>query len=293
MIWAGITVALIGALGYAVGAALQQYEVVRGGASLKLVRRPRWFIGGVVGLAGAGLHALALALAPLVIVQPVSVTTLVFAVPLAAVLHGRRPSKAEVIGSVAVAGGLLGLMMLIPHDDSRPELSTPAALWFLACVGTVTAVCELVARRLRGPAKALVLSVGAGAVTAAVSTFVRVVGGGLGGDLTRLVHWFSLAIPVLLLLAIVLLQRSYAVGCFGIAYAGVQVVDPITSIIAGVTLLGEPLPMSAHAAPALLFGAVLIAGTVTLGRLAPDTTHTPLPSAPPGPVPVGATRASG
>ncbi|GAA1513364.1 hypothetical protein GCM10009677_53040 [Sphaerisporangium rubeum] len=293
MIWAGITVALVGALGYAVGAALQQYEVVRGGASFKLVRRPRWFIGGVVGLAGAGLHAVALALAPLVIVQPVSVTTLVFAVPLAAALHGRRPTKAEVIGSVAVAGGLLGLMMLIPHDDTRPVLSTPDALWFLACVGVVAAVCELIAKRLRGPAKALVLSVGAGTVTAAVSTFVRVVGGGLGGDLGRLVHWFTLAIPALLLVAIVLLQRSYAVGYFGIAYAGVQVVDPITSIIAGVTMLGEPVPVAAHVVPALLFGAVLIAGTITLGRLAPDTKHAVPPPAPVPPLPVGVTRTSG
>ncbi|MFC6086283.1 DMT family transporter [Sphaerisporangium aureirubrum] len=291
MIWAGITVALVGALGYAVGAALQQYEVVRGGATLKLVRRPRWFIGGVVGLAGAVLHALALALAPLVIVQPVSVTTLVFAVPLAALLHGRRPSKQEVIGSIAVAGGLLGLMMLIPHDDVRPELSTSAALWFLACVGAVAGICEVAARRFQGPARALVLSIGAGAVTAAVSTFVRVVGGGLEGDLSRLIHWFTLVIPALLLLAIVLLQRSYAVGCFGIAYAGVQVVDPITSIIAGVVLLGEPLPMSTHAAPALLFGAILIAGTVILGRLSPDTAHPHRPPDLPLPVPATPTRA--
>jgi len=117
----------------------------------------------------------------------------------------------------------------------------------------------------------MLLAVGAGVATASVSTFVRVVGGGLEGDLSRLLHWFTLAVPVLLVFAVVLLQRSYAVGYFGIAYAGVQVVDPITSVMAGALLLGEPLPASpGTAVPALFAAALTIAGTITLGRLAPD-----------------------
>ncbi|WP_214416118.1 DMT family transporter [Sphaerisporangium fuscum] len=287
MIWLGVSIALVGALGYAGGAALQQHEAVRGGASLKLVKRPRWWIGGVIGFAGASLHAVALSFAPLVLIQPVSVTTLVFAVPLAAVLHGRRPHKAEVLGSIGVAAGLLGLMLLIPQTDTRPVLSTPAALGFLAVVAAVVGVCELAARRAKGPTKALLLSIGAGSVTASVSTFVRVVGGGLGGDFSRLLHWFTAAIPVLLVCAIVLLQKSYAVGYFGIAYAGVQVVDPITSVLAGAILLGEPLPSGAgNAIPAVISAAVLIAGTITLGRLAPDSTKAVTPPHPEVPVPV-------
>ncbi|GII76750.1 hypothetical protein Sru01_17320 [Sphaerisporangium rufum] len=273
MMWLGVLIALLGAFGYAGGAALQQYEAVHGGATLKLIRRPRWLIGGVIGFAGASLHAVALSFAPLVLIQPVSVTTLVFAVPLAAVLHGRRPRRAEVLGSIAVSAGLLGLMLLIPPTAKPPELSTPAALAFLGVVAGVALACEIATRRFRGGvSRALLLSIGAGAVTASVSTFVRVVGGGLGGDWSRLVHWFTLAIPVLLVCAVVLLQRSYAVGHFGIAYATVQVVDPVTSVLAGAVLLGEPLPSGAGAVlPALLSAAVLIAGTVTLGRLAPDT----------------------
>ncbi|MEV0973203.1 DMT family transporter [Microtetraspora glauca] len=271
MIWAGVIIALVGALGYALGAALQQFEAVRDGATLQLVRRPRWWIGGIIGFTGASLHAVALSMAPLVAVQPVSVATLVFAVPFAAMLHGRRPHKAEIIGSVAVAAGLLGLMLLVPAHNVTPSLSDGAALGLIGCVGVIVAVSFGVARFLRGPAKALAMAVGAGSVTATVSTFVRVVGGGLHGDLSRLLHWFTLAIPVLLVCAVVLLQKSYAVGYFGIAYAGVQVIDPITSVLAGAILLGESLPTGAgQVLPALLAAAVLIGGTVTLGRLAPD-----------------------
>ncbi|MCG5212751.1 DMT family transporter [Streptosporangium sp. KLBMP 9127] len=278
MIWVGVSIALVGALGYALGAALQQFEAVRDGATLKLIRRPRWVIGGIIGFTGACLHAVALSFAPLVAIQPVSVATLVFAVPLAAMMYGRRPRRAEILGSIAVAGGLIGLMLLVPHEVSTPYLSDGGALGFLACVGGIVVVCHLVARKASGPAKALLLSIGAGAVTATVSTFVRVVGGGLGGDFSRLLHWFSAVIPVMLIFAVVLLQKSYAVGYFGIAYAGVQVVDPITSVLAGAILLGEPLPVGASTAiPALLAAAVLVAGTITLGRLTPDKHVQPAP----------------
>ncbi|NUW36403.1 hypothetical protein HTZ77_34080 [Nonomuraea sp. SMC257] len=271
MTWAGLLIALLGALGYALGAALQQFEAVAAGASLKLVRRPRWWIGGVIGFAGASLHAVALSFAPLVAVQPISVATLVFAVPLAALMYGRRPYRAEILGSIAVAVGLVWLMLLVPAHNVTPHLGDGAALAFIGVIAAIAVAAELVSRRLRGPAKALLMSVGAGAVTASVSTFVRVVGGGMQGDWSRLLHWFTLAVPVLLVCAVVLLQRSYAVGYFGIAYAGVQVVDPVTSVLAGAILLGEPLPASPSTAiPALLAGALTVAGTITLGRLAPD-----------------------
>ncbi|GGO01630.1 hypothetical protein GCM10010116_03040 [Microbispora rosea subsp. aerata] len=282
MTWVGVAVALVGALGYALGAALQQFEAVSEGATLALVRRPRWWIGGVIGFAGASLHAVALSVAPLVVVQPVSVATLVFAVPLAAALHGRRPRRAEIVGSIAVAVGLLGLMLLVPAHNVTPVLSDAHAVALIGCIGLVVAVTFTAARWARGPAKALLMAIGAGAVTATVSTFVRVVGGGLEGDLSRLAHWFTLAIPVLLVCAIVLLQKSYAVGYFGIAYAVVQVVDPITSVAAGALLLGEPLPTEAgKVVPALLSAVLLIAGTITLGRLAPD--HGRRAAAPAGP----------
>ncbi|MFF3667807.1 DMT family transporter [Microtetraspora malaysiensis] len=288
MIWVGVVIALVGALGYALGAALQQFEAVRDGATLQLVKRPRWWLGGIIGFTGASLHAVALSMAPLVAVQPVSVATLVFAVPLAAMLHGRRPHRAEILGSIAVAAGLLGLMLLVPAHNVTPSLSDGAALGLIGCVAVIVAVSFSVARFLRGPGKALAMAVGAGSVTATVSTFVRVVGGGLHGDLSKLLHWFTLAIPVLLICAVVLLQKSYAVGYFGIAYAGVQVVDPITSVLAGAILLGESLPTGAgQVIPALLAAAVLAGGTITLGRLTPD--HSTKPAAAPVPVTPAAT----
>ncbi|GGM88754.1 hypothetical protein GCM10010106_40050 [Thermopolyspora flexuosa] len=281
----GVSIALLGALGYALGAALQQYEAVADGATLKLVRRPRWWIGGAIGFAGAALHAVALSFAPLIVVQPVSVTTLVFAVPVAAWLYGRRPHRLEIVGSIAVTLGLLGLVLIVPTSNVPPVLSDREAVGFLATVALVVVACHLLARRLTGAAKAMALAVAAGAVTASVSTFVRVVGGGMHGDLSRLLHWFTVAIPLLLVWAVVLLQKSYAVGYFGVAYAVVQVVDPIVSVLAGVLLLGEPVPTGiGNVIPASIAAGILIAGTVMLGRMAPDRITRDRSATPPVPV---------
>ncbi|WP_283135323.1 DMT family transporter [Rhizohabitans arisaemae] len=274
MIGLGLSIALVGAFGYALGAAVQQREAAVLGATLELTRRLRWWVGGIIGFTGACLHAVALSFAPLTVIQPVGVATLVFAVPLAAWLHGRRPLRLEIIGSLVVAAGLLLLMLLIPTHHKVPVLGHGSAIGFIATVGIIVAICLAVASRLHGSARALVLSVGAGVVTATVSTFVRVVGANLTRDFATVLHWFTVAIPLLLIGAVVLLQKSYAVGHFGVAYAGVQVVDPITSVTAGVVLLGEQLPVGlGSVALALVAASLVIAGTVTLAKLTPDHTR--------------------
>jgi len=55
-----------------------------------LIRRPRWVCGMVAMLLGGGLHLLALQSGPLVLVQPLGVSAVVFALPLAAALRRYR-----------------------------------------------------------------------------------------------------------------------------------------------------------------------------------------------------------
>jgi drug/metabolite transporter (DMT)-like permease len=274
MAWLGVAIAFAGAFCYALGAAIQQLDAVKLGATKALMRRPRWWIGGAISFTGACLHAVALSMAPLTIIQPISMTTLVYAVPLAAKLHGRRPRRAEIVGSLAVSLGLGGLMIMIPVNHVVPTLSDTAAISFLAAVAAIVVVSQLVGHRVSGPSRALVFALGAGVATGTVSTFVRLVGAGMQQDVAMLLHWFTIVVPVMLIIATVLLQKSYAIGYFGIAYAAAQVADPVASVLAGASLLGEPLPTdTALIAPALVCAVLLVCGTVALGRNAPDHAH--------------------
>src|SRR5919204_6687896 len=82
----GIVAALAAAGLYAVGTALQAVEArvapeahaLRLSLFRRLVKRPRWLFGTALGFTGWGLQALALAHAPLTLVQPLLGTTLVF-----------------------------------------------------------------------------------------------------------------------------------------------------------------------------------------------------------------------
>lgn len=270
--WLGVIIAFAGAFGYALGAAIQQLDAVALGATRHLMRSRRWWVGGGISFSGACLHAVALSFAPLTIIQPISMTTLVYAVPLAAKLHGRKPRRSELVGSLAVSVGLAGLMLLLPVHNVVPHLGNGPAIGFLLVVCAIVVLSQLVGRAVKGPWRALTFALGAGVATGTVSTFVRLVGAGLQDDWTKLIHWFTIVVPLMLIVATFLLQKSYAVGYFGIAYAVTQVSDPIASVIAGSGLLGEPLPTEpVLIVPALICAVVLIGGTISLGRSAPDT----------------------
>lgn len=105
---------------------------------------------------------------------------------------------------------------------------------------------------------------GAGVLYGATATLTRVLVDGDGE------FWFLLAVPIPALIALALLQRAYAVGHFGVAFAALQVSDPLTAVVFGALLLGEPLPTGVAAVlTALAAAALTAAGTVSLARTTP------------------------
>src|SRR5690606_13456672 len=107
-------------------------------------------------------------------------------------------------GSVAVSIGLAGLMAMIPLSDNEPPtLGTGPAIAFLAGVLAFVAVTQFVGLKLRGPNRALFYALGAGVATGTVSTFVRLVGAGASQDFEQMFHWFTLVVPIMLIVATV------------------------------------------------------------------------------------------
>ncbi|WP_207755700.1 DMT family transporter [Nonomuraea cypriaca] len=255
-------IALVGSLFFALGAALQQFEAA-GTANpglLALLRRPRWLIGGASILTGGGLHIVALGLGPLTVVQPMGVASLLFALPIAATLHGRRPSRAELGAAGVVAAGLIILVLLVPESDGPTHLGPQGVLTLLGVAG-IAAVLLWAGSKAASPAgRSALLATSSGVLYGATATLMRVlVDGGWN-------WWYLLALPVPALLALMMLQRAYAAGHFGVSFASLQIADPLTAVAFGALLLGEPLPtgIAPFAAAALT-----AAGTVALARTSP------------------------
>src|SRR2546428_9787648 len=104
--------AAFGAAGlYSAGIALQALEArqiakehaLRIGLLWRLVRRPRWLLGITLDLGGWALQALALALAPLTLVQPALAGGLVFLLMIGPGLLGEPVGRREVMASVPIA----------------------------------------------------------------------------------------------------------------------------------------------------------------------------------------------
>ncbi|MFG3442695.1 DMT family transporter [Nonomuraea sp. NPDC047897] len=255
-------VALLGSLFFAVGAALQQFEAV--GADRPrlrvLLRRPRWLLGGAAILVGGGVHVVALGLGPLAVVQPMGVASLLFALPIAATLHGRRPSRRELAAAVVVATGLVGLVLLVPESDGPARLEPGGVLTLLGVSGAA-AVLLWAGSRMASPAgRAALLATSSGVLYGSTATLVRVLVDGAWN------WWYLLALPVPAVLALMMLQRAYAVGHFGVSFASLQIADPLTAVAFGALLLGEPLPTGVVPVAA---AALAAAGTIALARTTP------------------------
>ncbi|MET8007418.1 DMT family transporter [Nonomuraea glycinis] len=262
MIVLAAAVALIGSLFFALGAALQQFEAF-GTAKpglLALLRRPRWLFGGLSILVGGGLHIVALGLGPLTVVQPMGVASLLFALPIAATLHGRKPARRELAAAGVVAAGLIGLVLLVPESAGTTHLTPQGVLTLLGVAGIAAVLLWAGSKAASPTGRAALLATSSGVLYGATATLVRaLVDGGWN-------WWYLLALPVPAVLALMMLQRAYAVGHFGVSFASLQIADPLTAVAFGALLLGEPLPTGVLPIAA---AALTAAGTFALARSSP------------------------
>ncbi|MDF5752757.1 DMT family transporter [Spongiactinospora sp. TRM90649] len=259
-------VALLGALFFALGAALQQLEAVRTAevGLLRLARRPRWLLGGLSITTGGALHIVALTLGPLTVVQPMGVASLLFALPISAALIGRRPARAELTAAATVSAGLIGLVLIVPPAWDTPTLTGKGTFTLLSVAGIAALVLWAGSRTATPSLRASLLAAGSGVLYGATATLTRVLVQGTWE------FWLIALIPLPAILALMLLQRAYSVGHFGVSFASLQVTDPLTAVVFGALLLGEPLPAGPGGAAVAVAAAALAGiGTFALARTTP------------------------
>ena len=107
MTWAAIALALLAAFLFASASVAQQREAANTGEHgirlfAKLLRNPRWWAGVGGDTGGYIAQAGALGLGSILLVQPVLVTTLLFALPLSARWNRRRDLASELWWAAAL-----------------------------------------------------------------------------------------------------------------------------------------------------------------------------------------------
>ncbi len=279
-LFVAVPAAVAGAASFGMASALQQRatkEVPDAGVLgprllVELARRPRWLAAsGAVGL-GLALQVVALAFAPLALVQPVLVTGIVFGALSAAWLARRRPDRTIVLGAAATAAGLAAFLALARPEGGSARLPGMLSLLPLATVlAAVVGACFVTAVRASGPARVGALAVATGVCYGVTAGLMKVVTAQLrdAGPLEVLTHAPFYVVCVVGPLGFLLSQHTFQAGLLiAPALAVITVVDPIVATAIGLSWLGEHLVDTSPPVIAgeVVAGLVLVAGVALLAH---------------------------
>ena len=222
-----------------------------------LVQRPLWLLSNVALVIGAALQTAALAVGSLVVVQPILVMGLLFAMPISARLHRRRVTARQWTWAVVTVGGLAAFLALVGEAQgrSRPHLDhSGVTLGCMAIVGLTAAGAAL----WPGPrAKAALYGVSSGAAAGLAAAALKACTGLLRDHgVGVLASPYPYAAAVTGILALVLSQAAYRTGPLSASVPALTLSDPVVSVAVGISLFAERL--AGHGARHTLAALVLV-----------------------------------
>jgi len=240
-----------------------------------VTNRP-WLLAQVVNVSGFALYSVALALAPVSVVEPIVASGVVLLAYLAITSLGEVPRKMDVLAMGASVLGVILLGVSLAEGLPKDVLRHPVEIWIIAAVLLCGAVIiPLLMRRGSGNTRAAGLGISVGIFFGMAAVFQRLLMINLGHD-WALVGALIVACVATYLPAFVILQAALQKGMAMIVapiYNGLMESVPI---VLGMMVLNEGFPGNAALRVFRVLAFVLIlAGTVILSRRAEGAEVTP------------------
>ncbi len=234
----------------------------------QLLHDRRWWVGSLVAAAGFGLQAAALGLGSVVLVQALSVTSLLFALLISAKVNHRRITREQGIWAVLLVAAV-GVVVTV----GDPQAGTPRGsihTWTVVAAVMVPGLvlCVIGARKFPGWVAAMLLGVMSGSLWGLFTVLTKGVVDQLGRGIPALLHTPELYVWALVGIAATAWEQSaFRAGPLTASLPAVTVSEPIVGSVLGVTVLGETLNTNAVGMVALVVSvAVMIAAAVVLAR---------------------------
>ena len=245
-----------------------------------LVRRPRWWAG-VLGDGGGYLvQAAALGFGSLLLVQPLLVTTLLFALPLGAAWAGRTLGRADRVWAALLAVSLA--VFVVSGNPTDGVDRAPVRDWLPAgavLVGLFL-VCVLAAARSSGVARSVLLAATTALAYGVAAALTKGVVGQLDEGLVALLAtWEVYGLVAVSVAGTMLQQSAFQAGELGASLPTVIVGEPVVAVVLGVAVLQEELRADgAEWALIVLLAAVMVVATTALARSSARTAAVPRPA---------------
>ena len=235
----------------------------------KLVRNRLWLTGWVTNLLGFLAQALALHFGSVALVQPLLVTQLLFALPLATAWARRWPTVRDWLAAAAITAGLVVFLAVrgVAALSGAPNRSRV----ILAGLCAIVLVCALVtvSAGRRPLVHSTLIAIAAGVCFAMTAVLIKLTMEDLleRGIPATAVDWPGYALAACTLTGLLLEQGAFAEGSLPAAVAAMTITNPVAGYLAGVLAFHVMLPSSPGAWVALAgSGALLFAGTVALAH---------------------------
>ena len=266
--------ALIAAFLFALAATLQQKGALNlptislgsPASLLRLLGQTMWLVGTLALFAGYLFQAAALDRGRLSVIQPLLVTTVVFALPLGYFLTHQHVGRREIVGAAVI---LLGLGLFVYFGDPAGGKDNASNGQWAITIALLAVLC------------AVLLTFGSrGGLSMKAAVYGTVAGilFGLSASLTKptveylhdgvdvmLSHWETYALAVAGVLGFVLQQVSLGTGRLAPSVATVSVANPVVGILIGILLLDERLSRPAwHVVLAVVGLGLALVGAVAI-----------------------------
>jgi hypothetical protein len=255
---------LTGALQHAAARRVTARPALRPSLLADLARQRIWLLSLLANIGGSALQVVALSTGPLVLVQPLLVTGLLFAVFIRSMMAHRTPRGSILLGASLCVIGLAVFLLLARPTGGVDFLSLTQALPLGVGLGALLAVLLTIASKFPGEARTLALAGGAGVLYGVTAGVAKIAVGlaqsdGAGALLT---HWPLYAVAVIGPAGFLLSQNAYQSDkSLAPALAVITVTDPLVGIGVGVLWLDEVL----KSGPGPVIGEVLALAALVVG----------------------------
>ncbi|MFZ0122143.1 MAG: DMT family transporter [Pseudonocardiaceae bacterium] len=277
MFFVAVPAAVAGAASFGLASAIQQRatkEVPTIGTLnprliLELIQRPVWVLGVGTVIVGLSLQLVALAFGPLVLVQPLLVTGVLFGAVFSALLAHRRVDRLIVLGSLGCVAGLSAFLVLAQPTDSSNQLSDDgwSLLPLAIALGVLVVGCLAVAARFSGAVHVAALAAATGVLYGLTAGLMKVVTGQFrsGGIVELFEHPVFYVVCAVGPMGFLLSQNTFQQGTLiAPALAIITIVDPLVGVAIGVSWLGEQLASSPAVLAGQMISVVVVIGSIAL-----------------------------
>lgn len=237
---------------------------------LNLLRNKTWLVGMIATLAGLGLQVVALGFGPLLLVQPLLVTSLLFTNSFIAWMVRQHTDKILMLGGVLCVAGLAAFLVVAKPQQQSDRITEGAALLPLAITfGVIVVGCVVLAFRTNRSARVLALALATGILYGVTAGLMKIVSGqfrlGLGEPFA---HWALYTVCVIGPMGFLLSQNTFQQGkLVTFAVAIITTVDPLVGVGIGVSWFGETVSVTPGALVGeIISGLVIIAGIIVLAH---------------------------